>query len=57
VVLAAMLRLVNDREVMGPHVNRRRYNAVAWTTVALVTLLSTAYLILTVLGWFGVNIG
>jgi Mn2+/Fe2+ NRAMP family transporter len=57
VVLAAMLRLVNDREVMGAHVNRRRYNAVAWTTVALVTLLSTAYLILTVLGWFGVTIG
>ncbi|HEU5432266.1 MAG TPA: divalent metal cation transporter [Thermomicrobiales bacterium] len=57
VVLAAMLRLVNDREVMGAHVNRRRYNAVAWTTVALVTLLSTAYLILTVLGWFGVGPG
>src|SRR5581483_1118925 len=29
VVLAAMLRLVNDREVMGAHVNRRLYNAVA----------------------------
>ncbi|HET7093486.1 MAG TPA: divalent metal cation transporter [Thermomicrobiales bacterium] len=56
VVLAAMLRLVNDREVMGAHVNRRRYNAVAWTTVALVTLLSTAYLAITVLGWFGARL-
>jgi Mn2+/Fe2+ NRAMP family transporter len=57
VVLAAMLRLVNDREVMGAHVNQRRYNVVAWLTVALVALLSTAYLILTFLGWFGVNVG
>jgi Mn2+/Fe2+ NRAMP family transporter len=32
-VLIFMLRLVNDRGLMGEHVNSRWYNAVAWTTV------------------------
>ncbi len=42
---------------MGGHTNSRFYNAVAWTTVAFVALLSTVYLILTILGLFGVTIG
>ncbi len=38
-VLIFMLRLVNNRELMGKHVNSRLYNAVAWiTTVAMVVL-------------------
>ena len=57
IVLAAILRLVNDREVMGEHVNGRVYNVVAWATVVLVATLSTVYLTLTVLGWFGLGPG
>jgi Mn2+/Fe2+ NRAMP family transporter len=34
-VLIFMLLLTNDRELMGEHVNSRRYNVVAWTTVAV----------------------
>jgi len=38
-ILIFMLRLVNNRELMGEHVNSRLYNAVAWiTTVAMVVL-------------------
>ena len=57
IVLAAILRLVNDREVMGEHVNGRAYNVVAWVTVVVVATLSTVYLLLTVLGWFGLGPG
>ena len=38
-VLIFMLRLVNDRELMGDHVNSRGYNIVAWvTTVGMIVL-------------------
>ncbi len=38
-ILIFMLRLVNNRELMGEYVNSRLYNAVAWiTTVAMVVL-------------------
>jgi len=38
-ILIFMLRLVNNRELMGQHVNSRLYNAIAWiTTVAMVVL-------------------
>ncbi len=38
-ILIFMLRLVNNRELMGEHVNSRLYNAVAWiTTVSMVVL-------------------
>ncbi len=38
-ILFFMLRLVNNRELMGEYVNSRLYNAVAWiTTVAMVVL-------------------
>jgi len=57
VVLIAILRIINDPEVMGTHTNSRAYNVLAWTTVAFVVLLSTVYLILTILGFFGVTIG
>jgi Mn2+/Fe2+ NRAMP family transporter len=48
-VLIIMLRLVNDREVMGEYVNSRRMNAVAWLTVACLIFL-TALLLLMSLG-------
>ena len=38
-ILYFMLRLVNNRELMGKHVNSRLYNAVAWiTTVGMLVL-------------------
>jgi len=44
VVLFAILRLVNDREIMGAHVNGTIYNAAAWLTAIVVTLLSALYI-------------
>jgi len=35
-----MLLLTNDKELMGEHVNSRRYNIVAWTTVVVMALLT-----------------
>lgn len=57
VVLVTILLLVNDRELMGKRVNGRLYNAISWLTVGGVVLLSTIYLIITILGLFGVAIG
>jgi Mn2+/Fe2+ NRAMP family transporter len=55
--LFAVLRLINDRELMGEHVNGPAYNALAWGIAVIVSLLSLAFIILTVLGWFGVGPG
>ena len=35
-VLVFMLRLINDRELMGEHVNSRIFNGIAWTTTVVV---------------------
>jgi NRAMP (natural resistance-associated macrophage protein)-like metal ion transporter len=43
-VLIFMLKLTNDRELMGDHVNSRGYNIVAWTTVAVMIGLTLAML-------------
>jgi Mn2+/Fe2+ NRAMP family transporter len=40
IILFAILRLVNNRELMGEHVNGPIYNLGAWTTVIVVTSLS-----------------
>ena len=47
VVLFAVLRLVNDKELMGSRVNRPLYNVAAWLTAVVVTLLSLLYLLVT----------
>ena len=44
-VLVFMLLLMNDRELMGEHVNSRWYNVVSWFTVAAMAALSIALLI------------
>lgn len=54
VELFAILRLVNDRELMGEHVNGKVYNVIAWGIAIVVSVLSLALLVLTVLGWLGV---
>jgi NRAMP (natural resistance-associated macrophage protein)-like metal ion transporter len=47
VVLFAILRLVNNRELMGTQVNGPIYNAGAWLTAVLVTAISLLYLLMT----------
>jgi Mn2+/Fe2+ NRAMP family transporter len=47
IVLFAVLRLVNDREVMGRYVNGPIYNIAAWLTAILVTMLSLLYIVIT----------
>jgi Mn2+/Fe2+ NRAMP family transporter len=41
-VLIFMLLLVNDRELMGRHVNTRAFNVIAWLTVGVMILLTLA---------------
>ena len=52
--LFAILRLINNRELMGKHVNRPLFNILAWGIAIIVSLLSLALIAQTVLGWFGI---
>jgi len=47
IVLFAVLRLVNNRELMGSHVNGPIYNIGAWLTAILVTILSLLFILIT----------
>ena len=47
VVLIAVLKLVNNRELMGTHVNGPIYNIAAWLTTIIVSLLSIMVIIST----------
>jgi Mn2+/Fe2+ NRAMP family transporter len=40
VILVAILKLVNNRELMGAHVNGPLYNIAAWLTTIVVSILS-----------------
>jgi NRAMP (natural resistance-associated macrophage protein)-like metal ion transporter len=42
-VLIFMLLLVNKKELMGQYVNSKAYNAIAWVTTIVMTVLSLAY--------------
>jgi Mn2+/Fe2+ NRAMP family transporter len=53
--LFAILRLVNNRELMGNYVNRGLYNVMAWIVAIVVSLLSLTLIVITVLGWFGIR--
>ena len=48
IILFAVLRLVNNRELMGAHVNGPIYNAAAWLTAIVVTLLSLLFILMTI---------
>jgi Mn2+/Fe2+ NRAMP family transporter len=50
--LFAILRLVNDRELMGTHVNGRIYNLFAWGIAIVVSVLSLVLIGMTVAEWF-----
>jgi Mn2+/Fe2+ NRAMP family transporter len=56
-VLFSVLKLVNNRDVMGEHRNGVVYNIIAWTTTVGVSLLSLAILVNTILGFFGLGFG
>jgi len=45
VILIAVLKLVNNRELMGSHVNGPIYNIAAWLTTAIVSLLSVLVIV------------
>lgn len=49
-LLIFMMVIVNDRRVMGEHVNGRALNFVAWTTIVVVIGLTVALLAMTALG-------
>ncbi len=48
IILFAILRLVNDRELMGRHVNGPLYNITAWATVLIVSASSVVLLAVTI---------
>jgi Mn2+/Fe2+ NRAMP family transporter len=56
-VLISVLKLVNNRDLMGSFRNGAVYNIVAWTTTIIVSILSLAILINTLLGFFGLGFG
>lgn len=48
IILFAILRLVNDSELMGAHVNGPIYNIGAWLTAIIVTALSLLFILVSV---------
>jgi Mn2+/Fe2+ NRAMP family transporter len=50
VVLVFVVRLANDRSILGHHVNRRLFNALAYGTTIVLTLLTVALLVASALG-------
>ena len=49
IVLISMIWLVNKKDVMGEHINKRLNNIVGWTTVVVLVALSLLLLILSIL--------
>jgi NRAMP (natural resistance-associated macrophage protein)-like metal ion transporter len=49
VILFAIMRLANDRELMGSHVNGAFYNFGAWATTVIITLLSLLFIGVTII--------
>jgi len=48
IVLLIMLRLVNDRDLMGDYVNSKRMNVITWITVAVLILLTVMLVVTSV---------
>ena len=47
-VLVVMLRLINDRRIMGRHVNNRFFNIIAWGMVIILIMLTLILILVTV---------
>jgi NRAMP (natural resistance-associated macrophage protein)-like metal ion transporter len=52
VELFAILRLINEPELMGKHVNGPIYNALAWAIAIVVSVLSLTFIVMQVVEWF-----
>jgi Mn2+/Fe2+ NRAMP family transporter len=46
-VLLFMLKLINDRELMGEHVNSKTFNGIAWTTTVVMIVLTVLLVVVT----------
>lgn len=57
VELIALVRLANDREVLGDYVNGPIRNIFAYGTAGAISLMSIGFVTITILGLFGINIG
>ncbi|MDO8847023.1 MAG: Nramp family divalent metal transporter [Coriobacteriia bacterium] len=49
-LLVFMMIIINDRTIMGRHVNGRLNNVLSWTTIAVVITLTGALLVMTLVG-------
>jgi Mn2+/Fe2+ NRAMP family transporter len=49
-LLIFMMVIVNDRRIMGAHVNGRVFNAIAWLTIGAAISLTVILLVTTALG-------
>ncbi len=47
VILVTMLRLINDKHIMGKYVNGKIFNILAWTTVVILILLAVILVVVT----------
>jgi NRAMP (natural resistance-associated macrophage protein)-like metal ion transporter len=54
ILLIFILRLVNDRRIMGRYVSGRVQNIIAWGTTGILILLSSTLVIITILSLLGV---
>jgi Mn2+/Fe2+ NRAMP family transporter len=49
-VLVSMIKMVNNRKIMGPHVNNKFQNAVGWASTAVLLVLTATLLVSQVIG-------
>lgn len=54
ILLVFILKLVNDRHIMGKYVNTRTQNIIAWSTTVLLSVLSLLLILSTILPALGV---
>jgi len=50
VVLICMMLIINNKDIMGEHVNKRSTNIIAWTTIVILVSLSIVLLVTSILG-------
>jgi len=56
IILFAILRLVNDKRLMGRYTNSLVYNVVSYALAVVVTGLAMFYLVTQVLSFFGITV-
>jgi Mn2+/Fe2+ NRAMP family transporter len=56
VILIVMLRLINDRRLMGKYVNGPVFNFLAWVVVGILIFLTVVLIGLSVMGWLGIAV-